>query len=101
MRHLAGPWISPDGDLVIQRCALCGFALINARPSCTMVPEGSDNAFHTWKMGDVVEVFGDGSPTKYELITNIVSEVNPEGRCDQILGLCIEEQLNGRADDAP
>ncbi len=113
MKHIAGPWISPDGDLIIQRCALCGFALIDCRASRMMgssqsgcfcevpgcLPGTCPNApteapaIATWEMGAIIEVYGDGQPTQFRIVGSISGEENPHGNCSEIDELCIAERL--------
>ena len=84
MKHIAGPWVSPDGDLIIQRCVVCGFALIKERLSERMVLDTEeDKSFPTFEMADLVEVTGTNP-----IIKNVIGQITSVDQVQSIQGLC-------------
>lgn len=66
MKHIAGTTVELNKDHVIQRCIVCGFALVDKRYSETAVPEGDESdPIPDFEYGSVVEVYGNGTPTMY------------------------------------
>ena len=95
MKHIAGPVICPDGDLVIQRCACCGFALLKVRCSetaRTVSPDEGTSKVAVFAVGDIVEVEGT-NPITSLVVGNITERDDPMGRCDDVEELCISEEL--------
>lgn len=89
MVHLAGIVITV-GTRVIQRCSLCGAALIDAESSlmAELTPKGikhlSPESVSRWVCGTLVEVDA-GSPTRMTHIEPEVEDKLPENTCIYVL----------------
>ena len=55
MKHIAGPWICLNKNLLIQRCVACGHALIREEVSRMAVPTEDDRGISTFAVGDINE----------------------------------------------
>jgi len=89
MRHIAGTSVILNEDHVIQRCMICGFALIDQKYSETAVEVGfSGNAIPDFDYGSVVEVSG---PQNSQKMCKIGQMVDPNYEFTEVE----EEALDG------
>lgn len=81
MVHLAGG-IVEVGTRVIQRCQICGYALINDDLSRMAVPEGcSPPDAGGWAVGAFVRVTKEGTCTQSTLVARPTDGKLPPGSC--------------------
>ena len=63
--HIAGPMVGlRKEDIAVQRCALCGEALIRCRPSRMAVPAGMGPALTQFAQEHLIRVT-QGNPTQF------------------------------------
>jgi hypothetical protein len=86
MVHLAGVDVFVEGRH-IQRCSICGFALINDDLARMAVPAGeSDRRPSAWAVGSFVEVTG-SNPQQSVLVSDGADGRLPEGCCCSVVGV--------------
>lgn len=86
MKHVAGEAVTPDGDLVIQRCMVCGYAIVKIRCSESRVAtmDGKECGVATFKVGDIVDVEGQ-NPVR----SRLVGTTERPDEIKDIKGLCM------------
>lgn len=80
--HVAGPCISFQSlDRVIQRCAVCGYKLLDMLPSRTMVcTQDESRAIPAFTVAHMIEV-EEGNPKRTTDVGNFFTRKLPDNFC--------------------
>lgn len=75
--HVAGIGLKL-GHIAVQRCMICGEALIADDLSKQMIPEGQEPGPHFWQTGAMVEVENSGDCTRTSKVGDLPEQFEME-----------------------